>query len=330
MSADRTRTVTPGDAGERGELTRTVTAGDADERGELTLTVTAEDAGERADVVLGRRLPGLSRRVARSLALAGHLRIDGAPATPAQRVTTGQRLVLAVPTPTIATPPLTILTVTTRLVYVDKPAGLHTHRLRPTDPPALADLVTAAFPECALASPDPREGGAVHRLDGGTSGVVAFARSPDVHAAARAAFTRGQVHKRYLALVTCPEDQVWPPPARRWLVPDGDTVSVHAPLGPGARASLVVVRADGQPSLSLVASPIPHGPSQARICLDLHTGRRHQARVHLAWLGLPIVGDDLYGGAPGQRLHLHALTLDLRAIDPDGPIVTAPPPPTFV
>ena len=48
--------------------------------------------------------------------------------------------------------------------------------------------------------------------------------------------------------------------------------------------------------------------------------------MHLAWLGLSIVGDDLYGGAAAGRLHLHALSLDLRAIDPDGQVVVAAPP----
>ena len=294
--------------------------------GDITLVVTAEDAGERADVVLGRRVAGLSRRVARSLALAGRLKIDGTLAAPAHRVRAGEQLVLAVPVAEVATPPLVVLAVTDRLVYVDKPSGLHTHRLRPTDPPALADLVAAAFPECAGASEDPREGGAVHRLDRGTSGVVAFARTFEVHAAARAAFAAGAVPKRYLALVTCPQDQPWPPATRPWLTPAGDTIEVRAPLGPGDQPSRVAVRPDGQPSLSVVEPPHPRGPGQATVALSLHTGRRHQARVHLAWLGWPIVGDDLYGGTLADRLHLHALALDLRAVDPDGEVVVAPPP----
>lgn len=97
-------------------------------------------------------------------------------------------------------------------------------------------------------------------------------------------------------------------------------------LRPLQRPSRVAVRPDGQPSLSVVEPPQPRGPGQARVALALHTGRRHQARVHLAWLGLSIVGDDLYGGAAAGRLHLHALSLDLRAIDPDGQVVVAAPP----
>jgi 23S rRNA pseudouridine1911/1915/1917 synthase len=290
----------------------------------------ADDAGERADVVLGRHEPTLSRRVARALAHAGHLTIDDVPAPPAQRVQAGARLELRLPiVDTEPPPPLEVLAVTPRLVYVSKPSGLHTHRLRPSDPVALADLVATAFPECAGASKDPREGGAVHRLDLGTSGVVAFARAADVHAAARAAFTAGTVIKHYLALVTCPKDLVWPPPAGRWRVPVGDAVEVRAPIGSGDRPDRVVVARHGQPTLSVIERPQPRGEARALVTLELRTGRRHQARVHLAWLALPIVGDDLYSGEPAARLHLHALRLDLRALDADEPVVTAPPPPAL-
>lgn len=296
----------------------------------LVCTATPDDAGERADVVLGRRLAGLSRRAARALALAGHLRVDGRRAPPSHRVRAGERLELVPPAtppgPAVTEPEL--LASTAAFVYVAKPAGLHTHRLRPTDPPALADWVAARFPECAAAGPDPREGGAVHRLDRGTSGVVAFARTPAAHAAARVAFAAGRVHKRYLAVTTCPEKHPWPPPAGPWCAVSGDQVDVTAPLGPGPERARVVVRATGQPAHTRVA-PLARAGATASWSLELHTGRRHQARAHLAWLGLPIVGDILYGGPPAPRILLHAWTLDLSAAIADEPAVTAPPPPEF-
>jgi 23S rRNA pseudouridine1911/1915/1917 synthase len=294
----------------------------------ILVHATRDDAGERADVVLGRHAPQLSRRVARALALAGQLRIDGRPARPAERVQPGARLELLLPrTHTRPPPPLVVLASTDRLVFVDKPPGLHTHRLRPDDPPALADLVAAAFPECAAASPDPREAGALHRLDHGTSGVVAFARDLATHQAGRAAFTARAVVKNYLALVTCPEDQPWPPRQGAWCTLDGATLELRAPLATGDHPGRVVVRDDGAPSLTRLARPEPRDGGRALVSLELCSGRRHQARVHLAWLGLPIVGDPVYGGAPAERLHLHAHRLDLRAIDPDAAPVIAPIPP---
>lgn len=294
----------------------------------IVVLATADDAGKRADVVLGQHAPELSRRVARALALAGHLRIDGQPAQPSRRVQPGNRVELLLPTAaTLPPPPLVVLATTARLVFVAKPSGLHTHRLRPDEPPALADLVAAAFPECASASPDPREAGALHRLDHGTSGVVAFARDRATHDLGRAAFTARSVGKHYLALVTCPEDQPWPPPDGRWRTLVDDTLEVRAPLATGDRPDHIVVHRDGAPALTRIHPPEPRPQARARVTLELCTGRRHQARVHLAWLGLPIVGDTRYGGAPADRLHLHAHILDLRAIDPDAAPVIAEPPP---
>lgn len=299
----------------------------------LACSAGPDDAGQRADVVLGRRVAGLSRRVARELALAGHLRVDGRSAPPSHRVRAGERLELRAPAGTAA-PALAVpegpalLAVTDAFCYVDKPAGLHTHRLRPTDPPALADWVAARFPECVAAGPDPREGGAVHRLDRGTSGVVAFARSPAAHAAAREAFAAARVGKCYMAVTTCPHDQPWPPPPGPWLEPRGDVVEVRAPLGPGFGRDRVAVRRTGQPARTRVAPRSPPGPRRLWE-LDLLTGRRHQARVHLAWLGLPILGDDLYGGEPAARLFLHALRLDLSAAVPGEVAVRAALPAEF-
>ncbi|HEY8376256.1 MAG TPA: RNA pseudouridine synthase, partial [Nannocystis sp.] len=189
--------------------------------------------------------------------------------------------------------------------------------------------VAARFPECSRAAPDPREGGAVHRLDRGTSGVVAFARTAEAHAAARAAFTAARVRKRYLAVTTCPEGHTWPPPPGPWLAVRGDAVDVIAPLGPGPGRARVVVRDDGQPAHTTITPAGPAGSTRAW-SLELHTGRRHQARAHLAWLGLPIVGDLLYGGPAAPRLLLHAWILDLSAALPGEQPVVAPPPPDFL
>ena len=278
----------------------------------LTCTAGHDDDGERADVVLGRLLAGVSRRLARELALAGRLRVDGERAPPSRRVRPGARLELVAPAGPVGVPEGPALLATTdAFCYVAKPAGVHTHRLRPTDPPALADWVAARFPECLAAGADPREGGAVHRLDRGTSGVLAFARTPAAYARAREALAAAAVVKHYMAVTTCPFEHEWPPPVEPWLGrPGGDEVEVCAPLGPGFGRDRIAVRPRGQPARTRVA---PRGPPGARRmwALQLLTGRRHQARVHLAWLGLPIVGDELYGGEPAARLYLHALTLDL-------------------
>jgi 23S rRNA pseudouridine1911/1915/1917 synthase len=305
---------------------------------ELALVVQEPaDAGERADVILGRHLPGVSRRVARQLALEGHLYLDGRRIPPSTRVPLGGRLTLRVQGPGPAQAP-TVLECTPRFVYVLKPAGMHTHRLRPDDASTLADAVALAHPECCHASPEPRQGGAVHRLDRDTTGVVAFARTLDAWRQARAGFQARDVLKLYRARVQS-SAQPWPPrhdgfsltpaatpaPAGPWPAPTLAGVTIDAPLGPAGRHR-VVVRAGGRPAITLVW-PLPaDAPGSIELLLRLVTGHRHQARVHLAWIERPIVGDTAYGGPVAPSLRLHAATLDLSAACPGEPCVYAPLP----
>ncbi len=292
-----------------------------------------EDADERADVILGRRVPGLSRRVARRLALEGRLTVDGRRCPPSTRVPLGGRLELHVQPSRAAAPPR-VLALTARFVYVAKPAGLHTHRLRPDGAPTLADAVALAHPECVAAGPDPRQGGAVHRLDRGTSGVVAFARSSAAWHQARAAFAARAVLKIYRARVrpaagwppTAPGVLPWPhdPPAGPWPAPAGPGVALAVALGPAGR-DRVGVRADGRPT-ETIAWPLGSDTAPPELLLRLVTGHRHQARVHLAWIGRPILGDEAYGGPSAATLRLHAAALDLSAACPGEPCVHAPLP----
>lgn len=290
------------------------------------------DAGERADVILGRRLPGVSRRVARRLALEGRLTLDGHRCPPSARVPLGSRLALRVQAPAPAPSP-TILERTASFVYAYKPAGMHTHRLRPDDAATLADAVGLVHPECLHAGPDPRQGGAVHRLDRETTGVVAFARTLDAWRLARAGFGAREMLKIYRARVR-PDDGPWPPhqlgvsavpsppPPGPWPAPTGPGVEIDAPLAAAGRHR-VAVRAGGRPSVTL-AWPLPaDDPAHPELLLQLVTGHRHQARVHLAWIERPIVGDAAYGGPPATRLRLHAAALDLSAACPGEPFVAA-------
>lgn len=312
----------------------------ADDHEELGLVVDHEaDVGKRADVVMGRHLGGVSRRAARALGLEGHLFVNGKRASPSTRVALGDRLALRIARHGPPAP-VTVLQCTDDFVYVQKPAGLHTQRLRPDDPATLADAVALAHPECRAASPDPRQGGAVHRLDRDTTGVVAFARSLDAWRAAREGFVSRQVLKLYRARVAPTDDaQAWPPerfglspvtesaPSGSWAPPTVDGLRIAAPLGSSGRR-LVAVRDSGRAAIS-VAWPLPQDdaePSREDLLVQLVTGHRHQARVHLAWLGRPIVGDPQYGGPEAAHMFLHAAVLDLSAACPREPRVEAPLP----
>jgi 23S rRNA pseudouridine1911/1915/1917 synthase len=328
-----------------------------------THIVSEEDAGERADVVLGRRIPALSRRLARNLARDGKLRIDGRRSPPSTRVGVGARLELDLALEheheqtNNVIEQLEVLALTERFVYVRKPAGVHVVALTPSQPGVLATLVATRFPECAEASVDPREGGAVHRLDLPTSGVVAFARSREIWLQARAGFADERVAKHYLAVSSFTDDD-WPPPLpegglRGWIEPgpahafaeslapivdidpadrlDCAAIRIRAALGrDGPQRSCVSL--DGRRASTLVL-PLAQSNGYVLSHLLLETGCRHQARVHLAWIGRPIRGDSVYG-LPDERMRpsniaLHAFALDLSAVFTDERAVLVHPPAGF-
>lgn len=286
--------------------------------------VPAGQDAERVDRALAALAPDVTRRVARTLCQDGCIRVDGRRAAAGDRVRKGQVLQMRIPsTPRLQDAPLRVLESDDELVFVDKPAGLHTVRLRPQDPPTLADLVADRFPECAAIGPA-GESGALHRLDRGTSGVVAFARSPWAYATGRAEL--GTALKMYLAIchrVATPRNAtgVGTPPlvpasCRAWAPAAG--WQIDAPLlgqGPGGRH--VVVHADGRPCTTRVwelADATIDGADACWMLVELVGGRRHQARVHLAEFGRPIVSDAEYaGGFPAPHrplLHAAALRLD--------------------
>jgi tRNA pseudouridine32 synthase / 23S rRNA pseudouridine746 synthase len=139
---------------------------------------------------------------------------------------------------------------------------------------------------------------AVHRLDMGTSGLMVFARGPDVHRQLSKAFADRRVHKRYVAVV-------------EGLVAE-DTGSIDAPLiADWPRRPLQMVdHAAGKPSLTHWQVQ-QRATCSTRLVLTPVTGRSHQLRVHLQSIGHPIRGDELYAPHPlrANRLLLHAQRL---------------------
>lgn len=308
---------------------------------EHRVIVTTADAGQRADVVIARHLPFLSRRVARQMALRGQLACNERPIPPSTRVEAGHVLALRTKTSEQAVVPA-VLTTTDAFVYVNKPAGIHTLRQSPEGPPTLADAVARVHPECRFAGSHLFEAGAIHRLDCHTTGVVAFARTTEAYETGRRAI-RGHAIKIYLACCHPPER--WPPTSP-WVVPDaiprfplGDAVTVpenaqawriDAPLGRGSQRNLVTVRPDGRSARTWVV-PLGRERTGGRwlVAARLQTGARHQIRVHLASLGLPICGDPSYGiDDTDSPLALHAHLLHLDPLTP-GTDVCAPLPTRF-
>ncbi|HWX23518.1 MAG TPA: RluA family pseudouridine synthase, partial [Vicinamibacteria bacterium] len=156
--------------------------------------------------------------------------------------------------------------------------------------------------------------GVVHRIDRGTSGTLVFALTPPARDALRALFRDHRMERRYTALVLG--------------TPSGDVGLVDRPIHDsyqGGRRRIARAGEPSHPALTRyrVLERLPHA---AFLEVELETGRQHQIRLHLASIGLPIVGDLVYGGGPGPgRPMLHARTL--RFVHPiTGHTVTAESP----
>jgi 23S rRNA pseudouridine1911/1915/1917 synthase len=282
-------------------------------------------AGGRVDHVVAEALSGLGVAGARRLVAAGGVRVDGRLARKGERVVAGQTLEIddAVPLETAACagvepdPSLVVawLHVDEALVAIDKPAGVPSHPLRAGERGTAANAIAARFPECASASPDPREGGLAHRLDNETSGVLLAARAREDWDALRAALRAPTCSKTYLAEV------VGAPPERGVET---------APIGrAGRRGGRVRVGAGRAPLAARTEwEVVERRATTTLVRARLHAGRAHQVRAHLAAAGFPIVGDEVYGTGDGRRLRLHAHTISfVHPRTRAALLLEAPPPP---
>jgi 23S rRNA pseudouridine1911/1915/1917 synthase len=276
-------------------------------------------AGERLDRVVAL-VWECSRTEAARLVDGQKVAVNGVPATGrSQRMGTGDRITLS-ETPSAGRPALTpdpsveieVMYADPQVIVVNKPADLVVHPGSGHATGTLVNGLLARFPEIAEVGA-PERPGIVHRLDRGTSGLLVVARTPNGYEALTAALGRREVHRGYTAFVVG--------------MPADDRGVIDAPVGRSARHPVkMAVTADGRPARThyRVAARMPASaePSDAAVSLDtacleleLETGRTHQIRVHLAAIGHPVLGDDLYGGPPvfgitRPALHARRLAFD--------------------
>ncbi|MFT3696589.1 MAG: RluA family pseudouridine synthase [Kofleriaceae bacterium] len=268
-----------------------------------TFVVAAEDVG-RVDKILAKHYPDAGRKQLAELFEAGVVRVNKKKARKGDFVSPGDEISLErepvsgealrpVADPSVV---LDILFESPTVIVMAKPAGIPSQPLRAGELGTMANGIVARYPECATIGNDPRDGGLVHRLDIGTSGVLVAARTPDAYKAIRDAFARGDVHKEYLAIT---QDT----PVSR---------EMDAPLA--QRGDHVVVDHTDGLTASTQFQPLASSGTHTLVRCIASTGRMHQIRAHLAFANSPIAGDVLYKGAPvegfdGFFLHAEKMTV---------------------
>ena len=300
----------------------------------LTLRTTAAHAGRRLDDVVLEWLSGalgrpLSKAKVRRLIMAGAVRLGGSlgrrpgeALTPGRVVEARVRLDLLADRTSRDRPfAMTgdhVLFEDDWLIAVGKPPGLPT---APTVDPSRPSLFEAVRHHLAG-----RSGGEVYlglhqRLDRDTTGVVLFAKDPSVNPALAKAFADRALAKIYHALTRRPARL----PPRAWR-----SSSSLARIGRGEGKRVATVREGRRAETDFAVRQV-----LARALLveaRPRPGRQHQIRVHLAEVGCPVLGDDLYGGPVGggahvPRLMLHAIRLELKHPITGGRLVIESPHP---
>lgn len=190
-------------------------------------------------------------------------------------------------------------------IVVDKPSGLVVHGAPGMNEPTLADGLVARYPELTHVGTDPLRPGIVHRLDRDVSGILVVARTPAMFQHLTAAFADRQVDKQYVALVI------------GRLAQTQGTINFPLSRAAGHRGRIAARPATGDDTREAITHYVVRQQFQQTALLDvsIETGRTHQIRAHLAALGYPIVGDQVYRpkqlnfkASPG-RIFLHAAQL---------------------
>jgi 23S rRNA pseudouridine1911/1915/1917 synthase len=279
----------------------------------FSFEVTADEAGRRLDVALVRQLPGLGRAGAKKLVEQGAVRVNGRKVRKGAVLARGDLVEItalpgatdfeAEPDPSLA---LEVLLEDADVVVVSKPAGVPTHPLKPGETGTAAGGLLARYPEMAEVGYSRREPGICHRLDNDTSGILLAARTKEAFDRLTAELKAGGIDKEYVALC---------------FGRLGAPRLVDFPIAGDPKNPRVVrvcqdprdtIRLGGREALTEVLRSIPVGRF-SRVDASARSARRHQVRAHLAAIGHPLAGDELYGGPEVEGLDGHFLHASMLA-----------------
>jgi 23S rRNA pseudouridine1911/1915/1917 synthase len=278
-----------------------------------TWQVEADGAGDRLDRAIAAHLSDLSRSYAAHLIAGGHVAVNGvARDKSSYSLKAGDTVTVSIPAPMPATLraeriPLAVVYEDADLVVVDKPAGMVVHPAPGHASGTLVNALLAHVPNLELDMGDEARPGIVHRLDKDTSGLLVVAKRRTAHETLTRQMTARTMHKEYIALV-----DGHPKPSKG---------VIDAPLArdPRDRHRMAVV-AGGRIARTRYEVERDLG-RYSLVRATLETGRTHQIRVHMAYIGHPLVGDPVYGkrtqheaeklGLERQFLHAHKLGFTL-------------------
>lgn len=266
-----------------------------------TLKIDEKDVGQRLDKYINGLFSDFSRSFIQNLIENGQILVNN------KKVKTGEKLKLGdnvsvdfvPPKPLEANPQMidfTIVYEDSDLLVIDKPQGLVVHPCQTTKEGTLVNGLLEKVKDLSGINGVLRPG-IVHRLDKNTSGLMLVAKNDFTHSALAEMIAKKEVKRKYYALL---DGVVWDNEGRieTYLARDKKDRKKYA------------VSSDGKLAISLY-KVVKRFATATLVEFSLVTGRTHQIRVHSAYIGHPVIGDDVYGKADkklkGQLLHSHSL-----------------------
>ena len=257
------------------------------------IEITAEESGERIDALLARLVPELTRSAAQRLLEEGLVTLRGVPVKKNRRTEPGEVYAALLPEPELPEPepqdiPLDIVYEDADVVVVNKPRGMVVH---PAPGHPDGTLVNALLWHCGESLSGvggERRPGIVHRIDKDTSGLIIAAKNDFAHLALSAQLADRSLSRVYEAV------------ARGEFREESGTVD--APIGrhPTERKRMAVTERGSRPAVTHW-EVIARYRGWTHIRCRLETGRTHQIRVHMAYIGHPLLGDMVYGAKKPER-----------------------------
>jgi len=269
-----------------------------------------EAEGERLDCFLSEKVEGYSRTYMQKLIEEGHCKVNGKNAKPGLRLRKGDKVEAVIPDPVpLEVKPekieLDIIYEDNDIIIINKPQGMVVH---PAHGNYSGTVVNALLTHCeSLSDFNSFTGingvmrpGIVHRIDKDTSGIIVVAKNNEAHLSLSEQLKEHSITRKYTALL------------EGRLKTDSGTADTLIGRNPQNRKQMAVVSENGKRAVTHYRV-LERFENHTLIEAVLETGRTHQIRAHMAYLGHPVVGDTIYGfkkqrfDTKGQLLHARVL-----------------------
>lgn len=271
----------------------------------IILTVSPDEAGVRADRFLADHAGGFSRQSLKECFDSSTVTVSGKPVKPSAKLRSGDVLEAVLPEVTVLDVkpqdiPLDIVYEDNDLAVVDKPAGMVVHPASGNPDGTMVNALMYRLDSLSAINGVIRPG-IVHRIDKDTSGLLVVAKNDAAHEALAQQFRVHSITRRYTALLN-------------GLLPE-KRGTVDAPIGrdPANRMAYTVTLKNSKRAVTHYETAGLY-EDFTHVYVTLETGRTHQIRVHMKYIGFPVIGDPIYStGTALDRMFdgqlLHACTL---------------------